>query len=89
MPVHNTKSSSGKHEKGKSENKKVPYLNEYTRTVNIAADPVIPYMNKAELQRAITRLRGEMVEAAKRMEFMEAARMRDEIMKMEDHLNTL
>lgn len=89
VPVHNTKSSSGKHEKGKSENKKVPYLNEYTRTVNIAADPVIPYMNKAELQRAITRLRGEMVEAAKRMEFMEAARMRDEIMKMEDHLNTL
>ncbi len=89
MPVHNTKSSSGKHEKGKSENKKVPYLNEYTRTVNIAADPVIPYMNKAELQRAITRLRGEMVEAAKRMEFMEAARIRDEIMKMEDHLNTL
>lgn len=89
MPVHNTKSSSGKHEKGKSENKKVPYLNEYTRTVNIAADPVIPYMNKAELQRAITRLRGEMVEAAKRMEFMEAARMRDEIMKMEDHLNTI
>lgn len=46
-------------------------------------------MNKAELQRAITRLRGEMVEAAKRMEFMEAARMRDEIMKMEDHLNTM
>lgn len=88
VPVHNTKSS-GKHEKGKSDNKKVPYLNEYTRTVNIAADPVIPYMNKAELQRAITRLRGEMVEAAKRMEFMEAARMRDEIMKMEDHLNTL
>lgn len=88
VPVHPTRAS-GKHEKGKSDNKKVPYLSEYTHTVNIAADPVIPYMNKAELQRAITRLRGEMVEAAKRMEFMEAARMRDEIMKMEDHLNTM
>ncbi len=88
VPVHQTRAS-GKHEKGKSDNKKVPYLSEYTHTVNIAADPVIPYMNKAELQRAITRLRGEMVEAAKRMEFMEAARMRDEIMKMEDHLNTM
>ncbi len=88
VAVHPSKTS-GKHEKGKSGNKKVPYLNEYTHTVNIAADPVIPYMNKAELQRAITRLRGEMVDAAKRMEFMEAARMRDEIMKMEDHLNTL
>ncbi len=69
--------------------KKVPYLEEYTNKVDIAADPGIPYMNKNELQRAITRLRGEMVEAAKRMDFMEAARMRDELMKMEDHLNSL
>lgn len=67
----------------------VPYIQEYTNTVNIAADPVIPYMNKDELQRAITRLRGEMVDAAKRMDFMEAARMRDELMKMEEHLSTL
>lgn len=69
--------------------KNIPYIEEYTRKVDIAADPVIPYMNKNELQRAITRLRGEMVEAAKKMDFMEAARMRDELMKMEDHLNTL
>lgn len=69
--------------------KPVPYIQEYTHTVDIAADPVIPYMNKEELQRSINRLRGEMVEAAKRMDFMEAARMRDELMKMEDHLNSL
>jgi excinuclease ABC subunit B len=68
---------------------KMPYIEEYTSHVNIAADPVIPYMNKNELQRAITQLRSEMVEAAKRMEFMEAARMRDELLKMEEHLNTL
>lgn len=67
----------------------IPYIQEYTTDVNIAADPVIPYMNRNELQRAITRLRGEMVEAAKRMDFMEAARMRDELMKMEQHLSTL
>lgn len=67
----------------------VPYMNEYTTTVNIAADPVIPYMNVDELKRAIARLRGEMVEAAKKMDFMEAARMRDELLKMEDHLKTL
>jgi excinuclease ABC subunit B len=67
----------------------MPYIEEYTSHVNIAADPVIPYMNKTELQRAITQLRSEMVEAAKRMEFMEAARMRDELLKMEEHLNTL
>lgn len=67
----------------------VPYMNEYTTTVNIAADPVIPYMNVEELKRAIARLRGEMVEAAKKMDFMEAARMRDELLKMEDRLKTL
>ncbi len=67
----------------------IPYIQEYTTDVNIAADPVIPYRNRNELQRAITRLRGEMVEAAKRMDFMEAARMRDELMKMEQHLSTL
>ncbi len=73
----------------KSRGESVPYIQEYKNTVNIAADPVIPYMNKDELQRAITRLRGEMVDAAKRMDFMEAARMRDELMKMEEHLATL
>lgn len=72
----------------KSHRESVPYIQEYTNTVDIAADPVIPYMNKDELQRAITRLRGEMVDAAKRMDFMEAARMRDELMKMEEHLST-
>lgn len=77
----------GKDKSAKKET--VPYINEYTTSVNIAADPVIPYMNVEELKRAIARLRGEMVEAAKKMDFMEAARMRDELLKMEDHLKTL
>lgn len=63
--------------------KVIPYASEYTTSVDIAADPVIPYMSAGELQRCITRMRGEMVEAAKHMEFMEAARLRDEILKME------
>mgnify|MGYP003186601919 FL=1 len=61
----------------------VPYENEYTMSVDIAADPVIPYMSKADMQRSITKMRAEMVAAAKRMEFMEAARLRDEILKLE------
>lgn len=64
------------------------YLSDMTTNVDIAADPIIPYMNADELQRAITRLRGQMVEAAKKMEFMEAARMRDELMKMEELLKS-
>ena len=64
----------------------LPYEQEYTHTVDIAADPVIPYMSAEELERSITRRRMEMVDAAKRMEFIEAARLRDEIIKMEDLL---
>ena len=40
-------------------------------------------MTPAELRRSVQRMRSEMVDAAKRMEFMEAARLRDEIIKME------
>lgn len=63
--------------------KVIPYAEEYTNTVDIAADPVIPYMSKGEIQRYITRMRTEMMQAAKNMEFIEAARLRDEILKME------
>lgn len=65
---------------------KVTYESEYTTRVDIAADPVIPYMTSEELQRSITRKRVEMVDAAKRMEFIEAARLRDEVLKMEQLL---
>lgn len=67
----------------------IPYENEYRPTFDIAADPVIPYMDANALQKAITRMRADMVEAAKQMEFMEAARMRDEIIKMEELLKSL
>ena len=65
------------------------YTSEFSTSVDIAADPVIGYMNAEELQRSITRLRGEMLEAAKKMEFIEAARLRDEVLKMEQRLETM
>ncbi len=64
----------------------LPYQYEYSRKVDIAADPIIPYMSKEEMKRSITRLRTEMIEAAKNMEFIEAARLRDEILKMEKQI---
>ncbi len=67
----------------------LPYESEYVSNVNIAADPVIPYMSASEMQRSITRMRSQMVAAAKNMEFMEAARLRDEIVKMEELLKKL
>lgn len=67
----------------------VPYGNEYSTSVDIAADPVVPYMNSEELQRSINRLREQMLAAAKEMEFIEAARLRDEILKLEARLETM
>ncbi len=67
----------------------LPYASEYSSEVNIAADPVVQYMNADELQRSITRLRGEMLKAAKEMEFLEAARLRDEIIKLEARLEEM
>lgn len=64
------------------------YEQEFSTKVDIAADPVVPYMNAAEIERTITRRRTEMVEAAKRMEFMEAARLRDEVLKLEEILKS-
>ncbi len=64
----------------------VPYGEEYSTKVDLAADPVIPYMSSEALQKLITKRREEMVDAAKKMEFIEAARLRDEILAMEERL---
>lgn len=70
-----------------SRNTPIPYQNEYSHKANIAADPVIKYMNKNEIERAILKMKEDMIEAAKNMEFIEAARLRDEILKLEQQLN--
>ena len=65
----------------------IPYAEEYSTKVNLAADPVIPYLTPEALQKLITKRRMEMVEAAKRMDFIEAARLRDEVLGMEQMLS--
>lgn len=51
---------------------------------NIAADPVVQYMSKAQMEKSIERTRKLMQEAAKKLEFIEAAQYRDELLKLED-----
>ena len=75
--------------KQKRDRQKLPYANEFSTTVDIAADPVIPYMNAQELQKSIDRLRSQMLKAAKEMEFITAASLRDEIIKLEQRLEDL
>lgn len=65
------------------------YDNEFSTKVDLAADPVVPYMNRDELMRTITARRMAMVEAAKKMQFMEAAQLRDEVLKLEERLKEI
>ena len=53
---------------------------------SLAADPVVQYMNKAQLEKAIERTKKQMMEAAKNLDFLEAAQFRDELIKLEDLL---
>lgn len=53
-------------------------------TPNIAADPIVQYMSKAQMEKSIERTRKLMQEAAKKLEFIEAAQYRDELLKLED-----
>jgi len=50
-----------------------------TIQVDVAADPVIKYMNADALEKTIAKTKEQMHKAAKDLDFMEAARLRDEI----------
>lgn len=52
-------------------------------TVDIAADPVIRYMTKEKLQKLVAKTRKSMESAVKELDFLEAARYRDELFALE------
>ncbi len=58
-----------------------PYVE--SEEINYAADPVVQYMSKDELQKAINRTKKAMEAAAKEFNFAEAARLRDEMFALE------
>ena len=54
---------------------------------SIAADPVVNYMPKEDLEKLANSTRKSMEKAAKELDFIEAARLRDELMELEKLLN--
>ncbi|MCI5783562.1 MAG: excinuclease ABC subunit UvrB [Bacteroidales bacterium] len=68
---------------------RVAYEDDAEATANIAADPIIPYMSAKQLESYIENLRSQMTAAARDMEFMEAARLRDEIIKLEEYAKSI
>jgi len=62
--------------------KEEPYYVE-PEGVSMVADPVVQYMTKDQMQKAINETKKRMQKAAKELDFMEAARLRDEMYAME------
>ncbi|PJB16684.1 MAG: excinuclease ABC subunit B [Flavobacteriales bacterium CG_4_9_14_3_um_filter_32_8] len=55
--------------------------------LNIAADPIVQYMNKDQLHKLLEETQRRMKKAAKEEDFIEAARLRDEMMELGRMLN--
>ena len=53
---------------------------------SLVADPILSHMNPSQLQKTIDKARKAMQEAAKRLDFLEAAQYRDEVLKLEELL---
>ncbi len=56
--------------------------------IRIAADPVVQYMGKPELEKLMAETRRKMEAAAKELNFLEAARYRDELLQLKERLKS-
>jgi excinuclease ABC subunit B len=54
--------------------------------IAMAADPVFEYMTKDQLQKTFKKVKSDMEAAAKKLDFIEAARLRDEMFVLENKL---
>jgi excinuclease ABC subunit B len=62
------------------------YENHLDSEMSIAADPVVAYMSKEQLEKAILQTRREMEIAAKELDFQRAAALRDEMFALQGQL---
>lgn len=74
-------------EKPSTNSKPKPYFEPETTSINMAADPIISHMTPDELNKAFINAKRRMEEAAKKLEFTEAAQWRDEMIRIEKLLN--
>jgi len=69
----------------KSGREKTNYYSE-TERIDVAADPVVQYMGKEALEKTIEKTKKAMQKAAKELDFIEAARLRDEMYALQEML---
>ena len=58
----------------------------YMDAPKVAAEPVLEYLSKPEIEKKIRELRKQMEKAAKELDFMQAAKFRDEIKNLQEKL---
>jgi excinuclease ABC subunit B len=68
--------------------KKKYYVEPDNDMVNMAADPVFQYLNKDQIQHTIDQTKKKMEKAARDLDFMEAARLRDEMFNLMKQLES-
>jgi excinuclease ABC subunit B len=66
------------------ESRSVAYIQ--NSELNKAADPIVQYMSRSQLEKSIARTKKLMQEAAKQLNFAEAAQYRDEMFRLEEIL---
>ncbi len=67
-----------------SHHEPIPYIEPDYET-QMAAEPIVSRMTKAQLQKAIETATERMKEAARNLDFMQAAKYRDEIVSLQSH----
>lgn len=65
-----------------------PYIEKEVKA-EFAADPIMDFMSATELERRVSRVEADMLSAAKRTDFIEAARLRDELLALQARLEDM
>lgn len=74
----------GKHDGEKNHKIYDAYIEE--DAYKVAEDPILKYMSKEQLQKSIDNTKALMLEAAKNLDFLQAAQYRDEIVRLQELL---
>jgi excinuclease ABC subunit B len=67
--------------------KKEPQAYFEKQEIEVAADPILQYMTDSQLLKSISDLRKEIEKTVKDLDFIQAAKLRDEMFALEDYLN--
>ena len=66
--------------------KKEPQAYVEKEEIEVAADPVLQYMTDEQIAKSISDLRKEIEKTVKELDFIQAAKLRDEMYALEDYL---